>query len=208
MGEPDEGIHASSEARPSRSSSDRQDVVTIAALYGAGGSVIGARLAEQLAVPFFDRAIVQEVAQRTGLPERAVGEVDEQPRSFAQRLFARMGRASTIAGGHMERLDSDLRDLRVQVEEVLAGVSASGGVVIGRGGMVVLRTVPSALHALPRTRRLLRPAPAAPARPAEGRRSSRGCHRKRERRSRSWPPDRRWRRGPRSSGRRGWRDVR
>jgi hypothetical protein len=46
----------------------------------------------------------------------------------------------------MERLDIGQRELRVQVEEVLARASASGGVVIGRGGMVVLRTVPWALH--------------------------------------------------------------
>jgi cytidylate kinase len=147
--EPDGGmVPAPADAGPSRSPSDRPGVVTIAALYGAGGSVIGSRAAEQLGVEFLDRAILHEVAQRTGVPEGALGEVDDQPRSLEHRLFAMMGRASTLTGGHGTRLDLDQRDLRGQVEKVLARVRVSGGVVIGRGGMVVLRTVPWALHVL------------------------------------------------------------
>jgi cytidylate kinase len=121
-------------------------VVTIAALYGAGGDVIGSRVAERLGVPCFDRAIIDEAARRTGLPEHYLDEVDEQPRTFRQRLVANIGRASTITGGEMQRLDMDDRDLRRAVEEVLAGVGTSGGVLVGRGGMVVLRAVPWALH--------------------------------------------------------------
>ena len=133
-------------AGPSRSPAALPTVVTIAALYGAAGSVIGSRVADRLGVPFFDRAIFQEVAQRSGLSEASVGEADDQPRSFRQHLFARMGRASTLTGGHMERLDLNERDLRAHVEAILARVTATGGVVLGRGGMVVLRTVPWALH--------------------------------------------------------------
>lgn len=134
------------EAASSRSRAGVPAVVTIAALYGAAGSVIGSQVADRLGVAFFDRAIPQEVAQRSGLPEASLSEADEGPRSFRQHLFARVGRASTITGGHMERLDIDQRDLRAHVEAILARVSTSGGVVLGRGGMVVLRTVPWALH--------------------------------------------------------------
>lgn len=38
------------------------------------------------------------------------------------------------------------RGLRAYIEEFLASASVSGGVVLGRGGMVVLRLVPWALH--------------------------------------------------------------
>ena len=55
-------------------------VVTLASLYGAGGSVVGPRVAERLGVPFLDRAIPDAVAKQTGLPEHAVADVDEQPR--------------------------------------------------------------------------------------------------------------------------------
>ncbi len=123
-------------------------MVTIAALYGAAGSVIAPRVAEQLGVPFLDRAIPQAVAKRTGLPESVV-EDEEAPRRGIQRLTASLGRASTISGatgGSIEQLDADVRSIRSQIEEFLARASISGGVAVGRGGMVILRSVPWALH--------------------------------------------------------------
>ena len=52
-------------------------VVTIAALYGASGTIIGPRVAERLGVPFLDREIPEGVAERAGLPEQAVASIDE-----------------------------------------------------------------------------------------------------------------------------------
>ena len=124
-------------------------MVTIAALYGAAGSVIAPQVAEQLGVPFLDRAIPETVAKRTGLPESAVEDVEEAPRRGIQRLTASLGRASTISGatgGSIEQLDADVRSIRAQIEEFLARASISGGVAVGRGGMVILRSVPWALH--------------------------------------------------------------
>ena len=124
-------------------------VVTLASLYGAGGSVVGPRVAERLGVPFLDRAIPDAVAKQTGLPEDAVADVDEQPRTAMERLVASLGRSSTVsggAGGSAERLDMQERELRAHIEEFLARASVSGGVALGRGGMVVLRSVPWALH--------------------------------------------------------------
>jgi hypothetical protein len=124
-------------------------VVTLAALYGAGGTVVGPRVAERLGVPFLDREIPEAVAQRTGLPEQAIADVDQEPRSGMNRLVASLGRASTISGaigGSAERLDLQERRLRAYIEEFLARASRTGGVALGRGGMVVLRSVPWALH--------------------------------------------------------------
>ena len=124
-------------------------VVTIAALYGAGGSVIGPRVAEELGVPFLDRAIPEAVAKRTGLSEAAVDDVDQLPRRGVDRLAASLSRATTITGGTgggIERLDVQERAVRSQIEEFLARASISGGVAMGRGGMVILRTVPWVLH--------------------------------------------------------------
>jgi hypothetical protein len=89
-------------------------VVTIAALYGAAGSVIGPRIAEQLGVPLLDREVPEAVAKKTGIPEAAVADVDEEPRSGIDRLAARLGRASTMSGavgGLVERLDLQQRDI-------------------------------------------------------------------------------------------------
>jgi cytidylate kinase len=122
-------------------------VVTIAALYGAGGSRIGPRVAEQLGVQFLDRAIPRTVARRAGLPEQADADV-EKPQNGWQRLLAGLGRASppSSASGQVERLDLEQRRLRSEIEDFLAEASRSGGVVLGRGGAIVLADVPGALH--------------------------------------------------------------
>jgi hypothetical protein len=133
----------------SEPSPDHAPVVTIAALYGAAGSVIGPQVAERLSVPLLDRAIPATVAIRGGLSEEVVAAVDETPRRPLERLASTLGRASTIsgaAGGSVERLDVQERAIRSHIEEFLARASNTGGVAIGRGGMVVLRTVPWALH--------------------------------------------------------------
>ena len=124
-------------------------VVTLAALFGAGGSVVGPRVAKRLGVPFLDRAIPEAVAKQTGLPEHAVADIDQQPRTRLERLTSALGRTATVSGGvggSVERLDLQERDLRARIEEFLANAAVSGGVALGRGGMVVLRDVPWALH--------------------------------------------------------------
>jgi len=123
-------------------------VVTLAALYGAGGGVVGPRVAERLGVPFLDRAIPSSVAERAGIDEASVAELDEEPRSRRSRLFDALGRASPPSGasGQLERLDLEGRRLHGEVERFLADASRSGGVVLGRGGAVVLASVPGALH--------------------------------------------------------------
>ncbi len=130
-------------------SAPRHPVVTVAALYGAGGSVVGSRVAERLGVEFLDREIPEDVARRTDLSEEAVGGVDEKPRSRMERLAETLGRASNITGdaaGSNERPDLQEHQLRGYIEDSMARLSAFGGVVIGRGGMVVLAGVPGALH--------------------------------------------------------------
>jgi cytidylate kinase len=124
-------------------------LVTIAALYGAGGSLVGPRVAQRLGVPFLDREIPDAVAARTGLPEDAIANVDDEPRSGIERLTDSLSRLSTVSGatgGSVERLDLQERRLRAYLEQALANASSTGGVALGRGGMVVLRSVPWALH--------------------------------------------------------------
>jgi cytidylate kinase len=124
-------------------------IVTIAALYGAGSSFIGRKVADQLEVPFLDRLIPEEAARRTGVSEEALADVDDEPRPLSERLLSNLARASTVSSPQANTSDSlelEERRLRHAIEDALAGMRTSGGVAIGRGGMVVLRTVPWALH--------------------------------------------------------------
>jgi len=123
-------------------------VVTLAALYGAGGSLVGPRVAERLDVPFLDRAIPCAVAERAGLPELAIVGADDEPRRRRNHVLDALGRAApaTGASGQVERLDLEQRRLHGEIERFLAEASRTGGVVLGRGGAVVLASIPGALH--------------------------------------------------------------
>src|SRR5215212_8009589 len=130
-------------------SAPRRPVVTVAAKYGAGGSVVGPRVAERLGVEFLDRAIPASVARRMGLPESAVASYDEQPRSGMGWLVGSLSWVRDLTGDvPAESLDLDEDRVRAEIEEFLARASVSGGVVLGRGGAVVLGSIPGALHVL------------------------------------------------------------
>ena len=128
---------------------DHPPVVTLAALHGTGGSVVGPRVAERLGVEFFDRAISSAIAERVGLTEQALAAVEEGPRRGLDRLVSNLSRvtdARSATGLPVERLVSEESRLRGEIEEFLVRASQAGGVVLGRGGAVVLASVPWALH--------------------------------------------------------------
>jgi Cytidylate kinase-like family len=125
-------------------------VVTLAAYYGAGGHVVGPRVAERLGVAFLDRGILRAVAERMRLPEEAAEEYDEQrqePRGIG-RFLESLGRVPGPYGTAVDDLHGDEARYRSETEGFLARASTSGGVLLGRGGMVVLRSVPHALHVM------------------------------------------------------------
>jgi cytidylate kinase len=110
-------------------------IVTVAAEHGTGSDLIAPRVAEALGVPFLDRALP---------PSLAADESDRQ-----SRLVGRLARTSTmLAGGAVERIDSDEGRIRAELAEFLVRASTEGGVVLGRGGVFVLADAPNALHVL------------------------------------------------------------
>ena len=124
--------------------------MTISASYAALGSEIGPRVAARLGVPFCDRAIPVEVAQRLQVPLQEAIDADEHAQSGVARLIAaavdalpQYGAQPPVAGESLDDEDR-LRDTTAAVMRDLA--AKDGGVFLGRGGMVVLRDHPAALH--------------------------------------------------------------
>jgi cytidylate kinase len=108
----------------------------MAAEHGAGGDLVAPRVADALGVPFLDRALPASLA--------AAEESQEQ-----SGLVGRVARASTVlAGEPVERMDLDEARIRAELAEFLARASTAGGVVLGRGGAVMLADAPTALHVL------------------------------------------------------------
>jgi cytidylate kinase len=131
---------------------DVAPVVTLAALFGAGGHVVGPRVAERLGVPFLDRGILAGVAEQMHVPEQVVAEYDSEtpkkPRSALRRYFEGLGRVTTADGSPVSNEENEEARYRSETEEFIARATEAGGVVLGRGGVVALGTVPAVLHVL------------------------------------------------------------
>jgi len=110
-------------------------IVTVASEHGAGGDLVAPRVADALGVPFLDRALPASLA--------AASEDSKPPGGLAGSL----ARASSILGGEpVERMDLDEGHMRAELAEFLARASTDGGVVLGRGGVLVFADAPTALH--------------------------------------------------------------
>ena len=131
-------------------------VVTLSASFGAGGSIIGPRVAEALGLQFLDRAIPSAVAEALAVPMADVMAHDERRTSGMGRLFASLARAAaapdTAFGSAPTAARASLGDqpeqaFRDQTERILEQVAnTEGGVILGRAAAIVLSDRPSALH--------------------------------------------------------------
>lgn len=120
-------------------------IVTLAARAGAGGNIVGPRVAERLGVGFLDRFITKGVAQHAGVPEEVVAANEERPRGGLSRLMASFSLIPPPDGPPVEGLANDESHLRIEVEEFIAEASVNGGVILGRGANFVLRSRPNVL---------------------------------------------------------------
>jgi cytidylate kinase len=131
-------------------------VVTLSASFGAGGSIIGPRVAEELDLKFLDRAIPTAVAEALAVPMADVMAHDERRTPGFGRLLANLARAAaapdTAFGSAPTAARASLGDqpeqaFRDQTERILHQIAdTEGGVILGRAAAIVLRDHPSALH--------------------------------------------------------------
>jgi cytidylate kinase len=122
-------------------------LVTVSAAYGAGGSRLGPRLAEELGVAFVDRVIPSAVAERLSVPMTQAIARDDSVRSALERLLLRLAPAAQAMGA--TPVPADVHDDRTYLqatEDAILEHCAGGAVVLGRAAAVVLRDSPRALH--------------------------------------------------------------
>jgi len=123
-------------------------MVTISASYGAGGSVVGPRVAERLGVRFVDRAIPVEVARGLGIsPEEAEELAHNTPGRWPRFLAAMASLSYDYAVPMIEELSAEDSELVDHTGDYLRGLAQEGGaVVLGHAAAVVLAGRPDALH--------------------------------------------------------------
>lgn len=123
-------------------------VVTISASYGAGGSVIAPEVAQRLGVTFADRAIPVAVAQAMSVPLGDALARDEQSPSLLQRVLAAMASSGMeeVGVAPLPESRNPVHAHEAETRKAIRDLAASGAVILGRGGALVLADHPTALH--------------------------------------------------------------
>lgn len=118
-------------------------------MYGAGGSEIAARVAQSLGWALFDNAVIEAVAERSGLTRAEVSARDERVPSIVERL------ATTLSLGTPESMPAIPEAPVMMTEERLVditrrvieeAVQQGPAVFVGRGAQCLLANRRDSLH--------------------------------------------------------------
>ncbi len=115
-------------------------VITIGRQFGSGGREIGGMLATKLGIPFYDRELLMEAAQDSGVSREMFERADEQPsNSFLYSLSL----GGVAAGGSMSVSTMDILSndklFALQADTIQRIASEHSCVMIGRCADYILR---------------------------------------------------------------------
>ena len=114
-------------------------VITISRQFGSGGHEVGEKLARQLAVPFYDKALIAMAAKQSGLSEEAFPNADEQATSS---LLYSMVMGSYSFGARVPGINEmPINDKLFIIQSDIIKKAAADGpcVIIGRCADYILR---------------------------------------------------------------------
>ena len=111
-----------------------KNVITISRQFGSGGRTVGRRLAERLGVPFYDKGLVNQVADETGFDVSFIEENGEFSPSKSIFSFA-MSQGIPIMQNGLSMSDFIFCVQR----QVILKLAEQPCVIVGRGADYVLR---------------------------------------------------------------------
>jgi cytidylate kinase len=115
--------------RPQRPDETRRPVVTVARQYGARGTDVARRIAEELELDLFDREITHRIAESSHLSERVVSSLDEKNREMLTDWLAAVASRDYLSPA----------EYRYHLTRVVGAIAHKGGaVIIGRGSNLIL----------------------------------------------------------------------
>jgi cytidylate kinase len=121
-------------------------VITISRQFGSGGHEVGEKLASQLSVPFFDKALIAMAAKESGLSEEVFAHADEKASSS---LLYSMVMGSYAFGTRVPGINEmPINDkLFIIQSDIIKKAAAEGPcVIIGRCADYILREHPNCLN--------------------------------------------------------------
>ena len=117
-------------------------IITIGRQFGSGGHELGEKLAKRLGIPFYDRQLLSEAAERSGLTKEMIESLDEKPTSSF--LY------SLAMGGGYGAANMQLplgNQVFLAMSEVIRDVAAKGScVIVGRCAEYVLADNPDLIR--------------------------------------------------------------
>lgn len=123
----------------------RKQIITISRQCGSGGHTIGKTVAERLGIPFYDKKILEIVAQRSGLSEETIKEQGEYiPNSLLFSINASVSYGYNVAGKLNMPLPDQVHAFQTELIKELAEKESC--VIVGRGADYILRNRPDAFH--------------------------------------------------------------
>ncbi len=124
-------------------------VITISRMYGSGGSEVAERVASALGWSLFDNALVDAIAQRSGLTPAEVSAQEERVPSIVERIAEALSLGSPevmppVPAGPVETTDE--RIVAVTKRVIEEAVQTGPAVFVGRGAQCLLAERSDALH--------------------------------------------------------------
>ena len=114
-----------------------KQLICISRQYGSGGREIGEAVAKKLGLPCYDKCLITQAAQKSGLPEGSVAEYDERGENLG---FAISGNPFADSAALAETFYSDQARVFDAERRVILELAAQGGcVIIGRCASAILR---------------------------------------------------------------------
>lgn len=110
-------------------------IITIGRQFGSGGSEIGRIVAEKLNIPYYDKNIIDHVADKLGFSPEYVKQVEEKPTGSFLFSMAMYSYGSAADG----MLPAELRVSTAQTEFILEKAREGQGVFVGRCSDYILR---------------------------------------------------------------------
>lgn len=120
-------------------------VITISRQYGSGGHEVGERLAKELNVPFYDKALIAMAAKQSGFSEEVFAKADERATSslLYSMVMGNYGFGARIPGVGEMPLNDKL--FLIQSDIIKNAANEGPCVIIGRCADYILRDFPNCM---------------------------------------------------------------
>lgn len=118
--------------------------ITISHQLGSGGAFVGEKLAERLEIPFFDREILQSVAQQLNILESEVERREERLSTFWDNFNRSMIGMNPILIAEVPLIPpSDSELFKIECETIQKIAAKSSAIFLGRCGWNILKNHPN-----------------------------------------------------------------